>query len=386
MIKKNIYLMYAISFLQGMVFYGSIATLYRQVSGLSILEITIIESISLVLCLILEIPWGIVADKIGCKKVMVICSVLFFISKIVFWQSSDFFGFLTERLILGVVFAGLSGVDINILFLSGKEGQSQHVFGVYESLQRAGLLISTIVFSLFVSSNYRGSAFLTIIPYAIAAILSFFLSEVKPLKKLSENNSEKGFVQTLFAVINNKYLVLLIVGMAFFNETHQVITVFFNQLQYVKSGMSDSAIGFAFIITGIIGLLSFLSLKITRRISSRRTIVYSFAALIISCCVLALTDSAVISILAVLIIRFAFVIFMPLQNTIKNTQVTSANRVTTLSTFSMISSSIGILLNIAFGRLAQADISLAFYFGAVICVVGLAFIAIWSRNEGQNRT
>lgn len=59
--------MYAISLLQGMVFYGPIATLYRRAAGISIFQITIIESISLIVCLLLELPWGIVADKIGYK-------------------------------------------------------------------------------------------------------------------------------------------------------------------------------------------------------------------------------------------------------------------------------------------------------------------------------
>ena len=32
--KRNIYLLYAMTFLQGMVFYGAIATLYRQALGI----------------------------------------------------------------------------------------------------------------------------------------------------------------------------------------------------------------------------------------------------------------------------------------------------------------------------------------------------------------
>ena len=43
-IKRNIYLMYGISLLQGMVFYGPIATLYRQAAGVTVFEITLIES------------------------------------------------------------------------------------------------------------------------------------------------------------------------------------------------------------------------------------------------------------------------------------------------------------------------------------------------------
>ena len=63
--KRNLWIMYAIALLQGMVFYGPIATLYRQAHGLTIFQITLIESISLALLILLEIPWGIIADKIG---------------------------------------------------------------------------------------------------------------------------------------------------------------------------------------------------------------------------------------------------------------------------------------------------------------------------------
>lgn len=54
--KKNLYVMYAMVLLQGMVFYGPIATLYRQAQGVTVFEITIIESVSLALGILLEIP------------------------------------------------------------------------------------------------------------------------------------------------------------------------------------------------------------------------------------------------------------------------------------------------------------------------------------------
>ncbi len=372
--------MYAISFFQGMVFYSSISTLYRKTNGVSIFEITLIEGISLILCLLLEIPWGVIADKIGYKKVMVICSVLFLISKVVFWQSTNFLWFLVERIIISFVFSGLSGVDTNILFLSSKKGQSQHIFGIYESLGRAGLLIATVIYSVFTDGNYRIAAFLTIIPYSIAAILSFFLSEVKPLNTQKEH---REFKRLLCNVLKDKYLVLFICGMALFNETHQIITVFLNQLQFEKSGMSDSTIGVVFIFTNIIGLLSFLSFKITKYLSTKKTIIYSFVVTIIACCVLAVTDHALFSIVGVMVVRFIFVILTPLQNTLKNAQVNSLNRATTLSIFSIISSSIGVFVNVGFGAIAKIDISLAFYFGASICVIGLGGMIAWFRKETE---
>ncbi len=101
--KRNLYILYAISFLQGMVFYGPIATLYRQAQGVSIFQITMIESISLALGILLEIPWGIVADKIGYRKTMIFCSVIYFASKIVFWKATGFFYIIATLLgLLGI--------------------------------------------------------------------------------------------------------------------------------------------------------------------------------------------------------------------------------------------------------------------------------------------
>ena len=233
--KKNIYLMYAIALLQGMVFYGPVATLYRQAQGVSVFQITLIESISLILCLALEIPWGIVADKIGYKRTMVFCCGLYFISKIVFWQASGFGWFLLERVLLSIVIAGLSGVDSSILYLSCDEGKSQKVFGIYNSLQTAGLLTASLVFSVFVGENYKLAGFLTVISYGLAALAAAFLTEVKDGQS---HAMDMGELKSIFAqALKNKSLLLFLLAVAFLSETQQTITVFLNQLQYEKCGM-----------------------------------------------------------------------------------------------------------------------------------------------------
>lgn len=106
--------MYAIALLQGMVFYGPIATLYRQAHGLTIFQITLIESISLSLLILLEIPWGIIADKIGCRHTIIFCSALYLISKIIFWKADGFAGFLTVISYGGAAFLSLFLTDVRI--------------------------------------------------------------------------------------------------------------------------------------------------------------------------------------------------------------------------------------------------------------------------------
>lgn len=157
--------MYAISLLQGMVFYGSVSTSYRQAVGVTLFQITLMESLSMVLTIVLEIPWGILADKIGYKRTFVICSFLFFVSKLVFWRADSFADFLTERILLAAVISGLSGVDTSILYLSAKGKDTQRIFGFFNTMSVAGLFLASGMYSLFIGKDYRMAGLLTAVSY-----------------------------------------------------------------------------------------------------------------------------------------------------------------------------------------------------------------------------
>jgi len=377
--KKNIYLMFTIALLQGMVFYGPIATLYRQAHGVSILQITIIESISLALCLLLELPWGIVADKIGYKRTMIFCCALYFISKIVFWQATGFAAFLLERVLLSVVISGLSGVDTSILYLSCKKGESQKIFGIYNSLQTTGLLIAAFVFSAVVGDNYKLSGFLTVISYGLAALLSLGLKEVHPEEHASFCAQE--FLSLLRQTFKNKHLLLFLVGVTFLSETHQTITVFLNQLQYVKSGLSSSTIGYIYIAVTIAGLSGVLSSRLTKKANVARTVGIIYTATIASCVLLAFTSNAWLSVIGILIIRISFSLFQPLQMELQNKQVFTQNRATALSINAIIIDSVGVGTNVVFGYLADFSVKYAFLLGAGLCLCGVIMIGIWYRKQ-----
>lgn len=66
--KLNIWIYYGIALLQGMVFYAPVATLYRQARGLSVFSVTLIESISFAVAVLLEIPWGYAATGSVIKR------------------------------------------------------------------------------------------------------------------------------------------------------------------------------------------------------------------------------------------------------------------------------------------------------------------------------
>jgi predicted MFS family arabinose efflux permease len=377
--RKNIRLMYAVALLQGMVFYGPVATLYRQAQGVTIFQITLIESISLALCLLLEIPWGIAADRIGYRRTMVFCCFLYAASKIVFWRASGFAAFLLERVMLSVVIAGLSGVDVSILWLSCEKEKSQRVFGVYGSLQTTGLLVAAAVYSAVIGTRYRLAGFLTVVSYGLAALLSLGLTEVRKPERRRFDPAE--FRALLRRTLGDGSLPLLLAGTALFSEAHQTVTVFLNQPQYVKCGLSPSAIGWLYLAATLAGTCGFLSSGLTRRLGERRTGELLLTAGAASCALLAFTGSAFLSALAILVLRVAFGLFQPLQTELQNRQITGADRATALSVNAMAVDCVGVGTNVVFGALAEKNLPLSFFFGAGLCIAAAVLFALWFRKR-----
>ncbi|MDD3411030.1 MAG: MFS transporter [Eubacteriales bacterium] len=366
--KRNLRLLYAIALLQGMVFYGPIATLYRAAAGVGIFEITLIESLSLALCVALELPWGVVADKIGYRRTMIFCCALYFISKLVFWRAEGFGGFLLERLLLSVVMAGLSGVDASLLYLSCEKGESQRAFGLYNGCCTAGLLLASTAYTvLLAGQSYRLTALLTAIAYGLAALLSLGLTEVRSTEK---SPGAGAFRAALKTQLSDKRLLCLLVGAALLSEASQTLTVFLSQLQYVRCGMSAALIGAAYGLVTAAGLLGAFSGRLTKRLGERRVCDGTFLLCAASCALLALTQSSLLSIAGVVCLRVGASLLAPLQTELQNRRVQSENRATLLSVNAVLMEGVAVATNLLYGKAADLSLPLALGLGCALCLTG----------------
>lgn len=380
---RNIPLLYAIAFLQGMVFYGPVATLYRQAAGVTVFEITLIESLSLALCILCELPWGLLAERIGYKNTLVVCNLLYFVSKIIFWRAEGFGGFLAERLLLSVVLAGLSGCDVSVLYLSCQKDQSQRVFGWYDALGTAGLLAAALIYTDFVGQNYRLAGLLTAFSYALAALLSLALAEVRSPE---QKRAPAALKNLLCGFAGNRRLAALVLGAALLAQAHQTITVFLNQLQYQRAGLSNTAIGCLYILITLTGLLGAASHRVTRRLGQRRTAAALYLAALAACLALALSSRPFASAAGILTLRLAYSLFWPLQTTWQNQLVRTRDRAAALSLNAVVMDSVGVATNLAFGRLAGWRLPAAMLLGAALCAVGLILVLYAAAGiKGERR-
>lgn len=376
--KIGIPLFCATAFLQGMVFYGPIATLYRQARGVSVFQITLIESISLACLIALEIPWGYVADRIGYRRTLAACNVLYFLSKIVFWRAEGFGGFLLERLMLSVVLSGFSGCDSAYLFSLSGEGESQKAFGAYEASATAGLVAASLLFSTAVGGDFDAAGFLTVLSYGAAMVLTFFLPEVPPPARRSAGFGARAG-EAAREVWGNRRFLLFLAAAALLTESNQTITVFLSQLQYVRAGIPARAMGYLFIPLTLMGLFAARSHRLTARLGEGRALSGLFLLGALSCGLLAVTGSSVLSVAGILALRLSASVFAPIGMEVQNRQVRSCGRATMLSVYSSVMNLVAVGTGLIFGRLAEEGVGRAMAAGAGFCLTGLLLYTLWRR-------
>ena len=179
-----------------------------------------------------------------------------------FWKADAFSWFLAERLILSIVLSGLSGCDSAYLYLSVNEKDSKKVFSIYEAMSTTGLICASVIFSVIIKNDYRLAAFLTIISYGISMLLSLFLNEVKPMETHG-TQFNKQIKDISFAIAQNKQFFMFLFAAALLAESNQTITVFLNQLQYLRSGIEPHNMGYIYILVTISGLLAAYSYRLS---------------------------------------------------------------------------------------------------------------------------
>lgn len=228
--NSSIFLLWA--FFQGMVFYSPAAALYRQAAGLDLFTIGALESVCMLTMLVLEVPWGWVADRIGHRRTLVAATALLLLSKVVFWRAVTVWGFLAERVLIGAAASGLSGCDSAYLYTCTTEENAGNIFSRWEGAQNAGMLLAALSWPLM-GGDLRLSALWTVGSHVAAMLLALGLGE-------PEGRPEKRAAQALGwreVAARTAGQLGFLTAFLLFDETCQAVTVFYSQTIYRQAGI-----------------------------------------------------------------------------------------------------------------------------------------------------
>ncbi len=368
---RNIPLMYAICFFQGIVLYASISTLYRQARGLSLAEYAVIDGFSYIFQLAFEIPFGMLADRIGYKKTLIFSNGLYLISKIIFWQAFGFGSFLLERLFFSMALAGLSGLDVSILYLSCSKEDSQKIFGRYSACGTAGMLTGCLIFTLFLSTDYAATALGTVISYGIAFVLSFFVVDAKEAEATDKRPSLRRLADTLKVTLEDRKFLLFILGDALICYGVWASRVLLNQQKFIQLGMTEQYIGWFEIILSCLALTAVYSAALTKKLGFKKFFTTCVSTVAISILMLGLTGNILTAILSSAFIEIFYDFLAPLVNDIYSKRVTVSDRATQLSVYAMISEILSFGLSFVMSAVTTYTYEGSFLFCAAMVAVGI---------------
>lgn len=377
--RVNIHLLNIIIFLQGFVFYAPIATIYRENRGISISQIFLIESIYMIWIIFLEIPWGVFADKFGYKRTLVLSNFMFLISKIIFFKANSFSMFLLERLVLAIAISGLSGCDSTLLYLSlDKSDNSEKAFAKYAFFSNLGFLLGSLISTFIINISMDLAAFYTIIPYGLAFIISFFLKDVGVNK-----GKNIGILKNIKAILKKRNILIFVVGMALVTEVVQSISVFLNQNIYIKSNVDVKYFGVLLVAIQIISLFSVKSYKITNKLGQMKSILLLLVIILISSFILIFTNNFIIAFSGIALISTSMDFISPISLDIENNSITSIDRATVLSIYSMIGSIVSAAINPIIGFASSYSLEVGLVTCSILCLISILLIYLY-KNRIKN--
>lgn len=245
-------------------------------------------------------------------------------------------------------------------------------------------LFSAWFYTTFIGTDYRMAAWMTMISYGAAVIFSLGIIEVHDVE-INQTHSMRLFFSMFWKTFKDRRFLIFLVGYSIYSEGIQMVTVWLNQNQYLKCGMSETDIGWAYIVTSVISLISIFSKRLTDAAGIVRFPILVFFAAMVMNVILAFTYSPFISFGCIVILTAADSLLRPLISELLNHHVAANNRATQLSIFAVMQDLVAAGANLAYGKTADISLNAVFLLIAGACVAGgIAFlICYWKPVRSQ---
>lgn len=373
-------------FLQNLSFAAPIQTLFFQARGLSLSQIMILQSILLGSALLLEIPTGILGDRIGKKKSIVFgvgCALLAWIP---WFLATDVWTFSIAFVLLGASQAFISGSDQALLYellaSKGQQRNMQKTYGIYLAMSTFGFALAGLIGG-FLAADQTLTEFIRLYVFSAAAqVCAFilFLTVREPALSVSDvkiASSERRIFHTALHLLRNNRGLRRIVLLSVLTAPFSIALLMLFQPYFVLSSVPTPWFGIAL-------FLSSLAASGSKIFAHRleETFGMEWAAFLstvlpgILWVLMALVFHPAIAVLLFILSDAAGNLRDPIFADYMNRHIPSSSRATTLSAISLITSLYVLLMQPVVGVLADIDLRYAFIGMGVIIIASATVFRI----------
>lgn len=387
---QQIYRLISGRFFLNLAFAAPVQTLFFQARGLSLTQVMILQSLLLGCVLLLEVPTGIIGDRIG-KKWSVLCGIGCALLAWIPWlMAEDIWVFGIAFALLGISQAFISGSDQALLYellsAKGKSSDMKRIYGLYLSMSTIGYAIAGLVGG-FLAINQTLAEFihlyvLTAISQGCAFLLYLSVKEPKATVDVSDEvvSSFKILKSSIRLFIDNRNLRRIII-LSLLTTPFSVALFTLFQPYFVSSGVPSVWFGIALFISSMAATGSKI---FAHKLESWFGVGWSTLLTTILPGMLWLLMAVVFNpfgaVMLFILSDAAGNVRDPIFADYLNRHIPSAVRATTLSLVSVMTSLYLLVMQPVIGWLADIDMKWAFMFMGAVIILGSMFAKVSDRH------
>jgi MFS family permease len=185
--KSNLSKLYMYYFFSYFMVYLPYIVYYFQYIGFNLTKIATLFAIKSVTQIILEIPTGYIADKIGKVKTLILSLILEIIGLGIILYSVNYNAIIISHILLGAGFALFSGADSALVYETlkkeKKEKDYKTIYGRCNGIGEISIIFATILGSLIILEGLKLTIIISIISLIIGTIITITIKEPYVIKK-----------------------------------------------------------------------------------------------------------------------------------------------------------------------------------------------------------
>jgi SHS family lactate transporter-like MFS transporter len=253
--------------------------------GITIVTASLAITFTLVMRPVGAIIFGILAERLGRKPVLVTNIVIFAVIELVTAGAPNFTTFFILRIAYGIAMGGIWGVASALTMESVPTRSRGVVSGLFQAGYPLGYLLASITFGLLMPViGWRGLFIIGVVPILLAVFI-FFKVDESPIWLASRGTTGQKAKVAFWPAVRAQWpiLVFAIVLMAAFNYFSHGTQDLYPTFLLVQHGFAVSTVSIIAICYNIAAILGGLLAGTLSERFGRKRIIIIFAALALPC-------------------------------------------------------------------------------------------------------
>jgi len=230
----NLFMIKLYNILSTASFVDPILIMFFIAKGLSFTQIMSLTSIAYITVLLLEVPSGVLADKLGEKKILALGSIFNLLSVITFILFENYLFFIIGSVFSAFSSAFISGADSSYTYKIVVESENRNFekfIGIVKSYSFYMMGLTSLIGGFIYSVNVHLPLILNGIIYTVSLVVLFLIKDPGLDGGIVNNNSSKTIIDILKGVKNSTignhvliFLIIFSVSVAMFTNIGKSLT------------------------------------------------------------------------------------------------------------------------------------------------------------------